>query len=135
MTIQQIVDEQMREFDEKLKELRSNDWVHAATDWGHVKSFIQAYTRTLINDWEKKAREYVLGKSQSGTYDLAGDIETEILDLTNLLADARREVIDNIQGRLDLAKDEVEMADDPEDPKVRIKYFEHVLATLRKETK
>lgn len=51
------------------------------------------------------------------------------------LADARREVIDSIQQHLDLAKQDTEMADDPEDPKVRIEYFEHVLATLRKEEK
>lgn len=49
------------------------------------------------------------------------------------LADARKEVIEAIQLRLDFAKQDKEMADDPKDPKVRIEYFEKFLATLRKE--
>ena len=48
---------------------------------------------TTQNEWTKKARDYILSKSQSGAYDLAGDIEDEVSDLVILLADARKEVI------------------------------------------
>lgn len=51
------------------------------------------------NDCAKKARDYVLSKSESGAYDLTEDIETEILELTRLLADATKEGYK--QGKLD----------------------------------
>lgn len=54
-------------------------------------------------------------------------------ELTQAKAEGAREVIGEIQYRLDGAKQDVEMAEDPADPKVRINYFESVLATLREE--
>ncbi len=52
--------------------------------------------------------------------------------------EGREQVISAMLQELDLAKQNKESADDPEDPKVRIKYFEDLLlrfegATLRKE--
>lgn len=66
MKIKQLIDEQMKEFDKKVSELRNanleteeavyfgfryrteNDWIHNATDWGHVKCFMESYGRKLI---------------------------------------------------------------------------------------
>lgn len=56
-------------------------------------------------------------------------------ELTQAKAEGAREVIGEIQYRLDGAKQDVEMAEDPADPKVRINYFESVLATLREDYK
>lgn len=53
-------------------------------------------SKTTQNEWTKKARDYILSKSQSGAYDLAGDIEDEVSDLVILLADARKEVIEEV---------------------------------------
>jgi len=58
------------------------------------------------------------------------DIDTYI---AKAKAEGAREVIGTIQYRLDFAKHEVEMAEDPADPKVRIHYFESFLATLRED--
>lgn len=70
--------------------------------------------------------------------DLAKAIHKEVmLQLFILLAQAKAEgaleVIGAIQYRLDGAKQDVEMAEDPADPKVRINYFESLLATLRED--
>lgn len=88
---------------------------------------------TTQNDWEKRFDEMFPCRHHAAQ--CGGDCNDKIKNfLRRELEDARREVIEKIQMHLDFAKQDTEMADDPEDPKVRIKYLEHVLATLKEET-
>lgn len=45
--------------------------------------------------------------------------------------DERAKVIGRLQMEIDIAKQDVEMADDPNDPKVRLNYFENILSSLK----
>lgn len=89
---------------------------------------------TTQNEWTKKARDYILSKSQSGAYDLAGDIEDEVSDLVILLADARKEVIDSIHDKF--CEFAIQGGDDEQAQKGIMLYARTLqyITTLRKET-